>query len=184
MVGAGTVCADDPSLRCRMPGGAGRWRVVVDARGRVGAGARVCTDEAASDTVLATTPACSRARRRAWASQGARVWTFRPAADGRLPLRALLRRLARAGIMHVLCEGGGELAGALIRAELVDEYRFFYAPAVMGDARAVSGVRGCDFELARMPRFTVAETRLVGGDVMVHARRVRRAGEKAACSRG
>jgi diaminohydroxyphosphoribosylaminopyrimidine deaminase/5-amino-6-(5-phosphoribosylamino)uracil reductase len=181
LVGAGTVCADDPSLRCRLPGGAGRWRVIVDSKGRTPATAQVFTDDAAGDTVVATTTACAPARRAAWSRGGARVWTFRPAA-GRVPLRTLLRRLAREGIMHVLCEGGGELAGALIRDGLVDECLFFYAPAVLGDALAHSGVTGADFDLAHMPRFEVVETRLVGGDVMVRARRASSKGKGTRCS--
>jgi diaminohydroxyphosphoribosylaminopyrimidine deaminase/5-amino-6-(5-phosphoribosylamino)uracil reductase len=183
LVGAGTVCADNPSLRCRLPGGAGRLRLVVDSLGRSSPQSQIFTDEAAGDTVVATTTACPQARRTAWGRHGARVWTFRPAA-GRVPVRALLRRLGREGIMHLLCEGGGELAGALIRAGAVDEGVFFYAPAVLGDARARSGVAGADFDLARMPHFEVVETRIVGGDVLIRVRRKEREGEGKPCSQG
>jgi diaminohydroxyphosphoribosylaminopyrimidine deaminase/5-amino-6-(5-phosphoribosylamino)uracil reductase len=183
LVGAGTVCADDPSLRCRLPGGKGRWRVVVDSAGRTPATAQVLTDAAAADTIMATTTACPAPVRAAWSRHGARVWTFRPA-GGRVPLRTLLRRLAREGVMHVLCEGGGELAGALIRDGLTDEGLFFYAPVVLGDARARSGVSGADFDLPRMPRFVVAETRIVGGDVMIRVRRATVNKKGTTCSPG
>lgn len=180
LVGAGTVCADDPSLRCRLAGGDGRWRIVVDSKGRVPATAQILTDDAAGDTIIATTMDCPLARRVAWGRHGARVWTFR-SARGRVPLRTLLRRLAREGIMHVLCEGGGELAGALIKVGAVDECRFFYAPVVFGDVRSRSGVSGADFDLAHMPRYIFVETRRVGADVMVHLRRNILKGNGGAC---
>jgi diaminohydroxyphosphoribosylaminopyrimidine deaminase/5-amino-6-(5-phosphoribosylamino)uracil reductase len=171
LVGAGTVCADDPSLLCRLPGAGSRLRVVADANGRIPPDARILTDAAAGFTVLATTAVAPLARRRAWAAHGARVWIFRPTKAGRVPLRALLRRLAREGVMHLLCEGGGALAGSLMRERLVDACRFYYAPVVMGDDRACGGVVGADFLLAAMPRFKIVETRLLDGDLMVHAQR-------------
>ena len=44
----------------------------------------------------------------------------RAAAGGRFDLDAVLRRLRTLGVQSVLCEGGGELAEALLRADLVD----------------------------------------------------------------
>ena len=170
MVGAGTVMADNPGLRCRLPDAPSAWRVVVDGRGRTPATARVCTDAWAETTVLATSSACSDAKRRAWGRKGARVWTIPVNRDGHVNLLRLLRRLADEGIMHLLCEGGGTLAGSLIRARLVDEYRFFYTPAVMGDTRAVSGVTGAGFTLARMPRLRIEEVSRLGADLLVRAR--------------
>ena len=34
--------------------------------------------------------------------------------------------------MHVLCEGGGQLAAGLVEEGLVDEFAFFIAPKLMG----------------------------------------------------
>ncbi len=171
LVGAGTVCADDPSLLCRLPGAGRLTRVVVDASGRVPAAARVLADPAAEQTVLATVPAAAAARGAAWSAHGARVWTFAPDREGRVPLRRLLRRLGGEGHLHVVCEGGGALAGALHDAGLVDAYELYYAPAVLGDARAVSGVAGRGCLLPRLERLRVVEVRRVGEDVLVRARR-------------
>ncbi len=35
-------------------------------------------------------------------------------------------------VMHVLCEGGGQLAAGLVEGGLVDEFAFFVAPKLMG----------------------------------------------------
>jgi len=169
LVGAGTVAADDPSLRCRMRGAGTAWRVVVDGNGRVPADAQVLTDRWADATIIATTAACAASRRAAWACQGSQVWSL-PGRDGRLNLRNLLKKMAKNNIMHVLCEGGGALAGGLLKAGLVDELVLFYAPAIMGDARATSGFVGADFRLASMPRFCIKEVAHIGSDIMVRAR--------------
>ena len=101
---------------------------------------------------------------------GSRVWILPGGPGGRFSMARLLRRLAGEGIMHVLCEGGGTLAGALVKGGLVDEFVLFYAPAVMGDALAVGAVAGADFRLAKMPRLRIEEVAHTGKDLMVRAR--------------
>jgi diaminohydroxyphosphoribosylaminopyrimidine deaminase/5-amino-6-(5-phosphoribosylamino)uracil reductase len=170
MVGAGTVCADDPSLRCRLREAHDVWRVVVDGCGRTPATAQVLTDRWADTTVMVTSPRCTARRRVAWARNGSRVWSLPAGATGQIRMAGLLRRLAGEGIMHVLCEGGSRLAGSLVKAGLVDEFVLFYAPAIMGDARAVGAVAGADHLLAQMPRLRIDEVVRVGKDLMVRAR--------------
>jgi diaminohydroxyphosphoribosylaminopyrimidine deaminase/5-amino-6-(5-phosphoribosylamino)uracil reductase len=172
LVGAGTVCADDPSLLCRVRGGGELLRVVVDASGRSPAGARVFTDEAAARTVVATASCGAAARAAAWTRRGAQVWPFAADKAGRVPLKRLLKKLGGAGCLHVLCEGGGQLAGALHDAGLVDEYAFFYAPAVLGDAHALSGVSGCGTLLAGVQRLHVKRVQRFGEDVLIRSRRL------------
>ena len=66
-----------------------------------------------------------------------------PQRGGRLDLRAALRELARRGLTQLLVEGGGELAAALLREDLVDELHWFAAPRLLGgDARAALGPLG------------------------------------------
>lgn len=170
LVGAGTVVADNPSLRCRLPHAHDVWRVVVDAAGRTPATAQVLTDRWADTTVMVTSSRCATRRREAWAANGSRVWVLPAGANGQISLMRLLRRLAKEGILHVLCEGGSRLAGALVRAGLVDEYLLFYAPAVLGDAQAVGAVSGADFRLAQAPRLRIEEVTRVGNDLLVRAR--------------
>ncbi len=170
LVGAGTVVADNPSLRCRLPGAQDVWRVVVDAAGRTPATAQVLTDRWADTTVMVTSSRCAIRKREAWATHGSRVWTLPAKSDGQVSLSRLLQRLAKEGMLHVLCEGGSRLAGALVKAGLVDEYLFFYAPAVLGDAQAVGAVAGADFRLAQMPRLKIEDVARVGNDLLVRAR--------------
>jgi diaminohydroxyphosphoribosylaminopyrimidine deaminase/5-amino-6-(5-phosphoribosylamino)uracil reductase len=182
LVGRATVEADNPSLLCRARRTQRLLRFVVDSEGRLPTQARVLSDAEAARTVVATTGACSAARQRRIEHAGARVMRVRSKA-GRVSMRSLMRRMGSDGLLHVLCEGGAQVAEALTREGLVDDFVFFVAPNVLGGA-AVSAVGGAGWSLGREPglRFTACER--VGDDIMLKAvysaERKRRGG--AACS--
>jgi diaminohydroxyphosphoribosylaminopyrimidine deaminase/5-amino-6-(5-phosphoribosylamino)uracil reductase len=165
VVGAHTVRRDDPGLLCG--GRSGPWRVVVDGRRPLPLTSRVLTDAAAERTIVATTRACPAARRLAYARCGARVWIL-PARRGRVSSAALCKRLGREGILHALCEGGGELAAALIAAGRVDRYVWFAAPLFLGGA-GVPAIGGRGWPLARAPRLRITAVSRCGRDAMIEA---------------
>jgi diaminohydroxyphosphoribosylaminopyrimidine deaminase/5-amino-6-(5-phosphoribosylamino)uracil reductase len=171
MVGAGTVLVDNPSLLCRNGGGEKLMRVVVDGLGRTPPASQVLTDGAASRTILVTGRGVAREKVEAWSSQGASVWEFALNTQAKIPLKRLLKRLGDEGYLHILCEGGSELAGALHDAGLVDEYCFFYAPAVLGDTKAVYAVEGKGSLLPKMTRMRCVDVKRFGDDVMMRARK-------------
>lgn len=171
LVGAGTVCADNPSLLCRLPGGGKLIRVIVDAKGRTSSKSQVYTDDAAARTIVVTTPEAAERKAKAWSKHGAQVWTFAPDKTGRVSLKKLFKKLGDVGYLHVLCEGGGELAGGLNDAGLVDEYCLFYAPKILGDVWAVSGVAGRGYLLEQVPRMRCVEVKRLGDDVMMRVRK-------------
>ena len=171
MVGAGTVLVDNPSLLCRSGGGEKLMRVVVEGGCLMPPTARVLTDEAAARTIVATGRGVDLRRAEAWRARGARVWKFALDKRGHVPLKRVLKRLGDEGCLHVLCEGGGQLAGALHDAGLVDEYCFFFAPAVLGDRKALYAVEGEGSLLSKMPRMRCVEVKRFGDDVMMRVRK-------------
>lgn len=81
------------------------------------------------------------------------------------PVDEALAELGRRGLTRVFCEGGGQLAAALLAAGLVDELVGYTAGVVLGgDGRAAVAPLGLG-ALAEAPRFRLAETRALGGDV-------------------
>lgn len=82
------------------------------------------------------------------------------------PLPVALDELGRRGLTRVFCEGGGQLAAALLREGLVDEIVGYSAGVVLGgDGRSAVGPMNLA-ALADAPRFRLVETRDLGGDVM------------------
>jgi diaminohydroxyphosphoribosylaminopyrimidine deaminase/5-amino-6-(5-phosphoribosylamino)uracil reductase len=83
-------------------------------------------------------------------------------------LEKILRDLACRDVMHLLCEGGGELAGSLIRAGLVDEFAIFMAPSLLGGSGfPMVGKKG--WALEELPRLRFQTLEKVGEDVLLRA---------------
>jgi diaminohydroxyphosphoribosylaminopyrimidine deaminase/5-amino-6-(5-phosphoribosylamino)uracil reductase len=148
MVGSGTVRSDDPQLTARdgqdRPTGAQPLRVVVDSAGRIPAGARVL--DASAATMVAT------------------AREFGATHDGRVDLGRLLSALYVRGQRHILLEGGPTLAGAFLRAGLVDEVLVYLAPLVIGAGRSAVEDPGVT-TLAQAKALVLRDTQPLGPDL-------------------
>ena len=169
-VGSGTAVADDPELSARRGGRVVHRpvRVVVDSRLRLPLASRLLRSEAERTWVLCASGAAA-ARRRAIEATGARLLDV-PRRQGHLDLRRGLAALARAGLTDVLVEGGGGLAAALLREDLVDEIHWFVsAKLIGGDGRAALGPLSAR-SLASVPRLIDVRVRRVGEDLHLRGR--------------
>ncbi|QSQ14617.1 bifunctional diaminohydroxyphosphoribosylaminopyrimidine deaminase/5-amino-6-(5-phosphoribosylamino)uracil reductase RibD [Myxococcus landrumensis] len=133
LVGANTVRQDDPKLTTRLPGGKGKdaLRVVVDSHLRLSPRYSVFSQKSSARTIIATLEDPEGRKARRFLAQGVEVWQLRAKAD-RVDLKALLRKLARSGLNHVLVEGGAEMYGSFLREHLADELALFLAPKLLG----------------------------------------------------
>lgn len=164
LTGVATVLADNPRLTAR-PGGAPAdrqpWRVVLDTRLRTPAGAAIFEAGAVQVYHVDGESAAARDLKAA----GASLHQVAADAAGRCDLHAALRHLAGQGAQSVMIEAGGVLAGAAIRAGLVDRIEWFRAPMLIGeDGRAC--IAALDLEsLDLAPIFTRTQVRPVGRDL-------------------
>jgi diaminohydroxyphosphoribosylaminopyrimidine deaminase / 5-amino-6-(5-phosphoribosylamino)uracil reductase len=142
LVGAGTVCKDDPRLTVRHVPGTSPLRVVVDSTLRTPPNAAVLADGAASGTVLAVTDRASEERREKAHSLGATVMKLPSGLDGRVDLAALLEELVASGIGSVMVEGGATLITNFFRAGLVDRIAVCVAPKILGEGIEAIGDLG------------------------------------------
>ena len=160
LTGSGTVMADDPQLTVRLDEPADfvpPLRVVLDpglatiARGRIREG------EAPTLYIHATNAKPPRE----FASERVAV-----AANGNaLDLAAVLRVLADRGINEVQVEAGATLAGAFMRAGLVDEVLLYVAPVLLGtQARPLFAGLKID-DMAQRMRLRVEDSVRVGEDL-------------------
>ncbi len=166
MVGSGTARADDPDLTVRDMGAVRQpVRIVIDGRLSHRPDSRLGRSAGQVPVWLIHTEAASEAARGAWAATGAELIAV-PEADGHADLRAAMQALAARGLTRIFCEGGADLAAALIRAGLVDELAHFGAGALIGaEGRAALGPLGLT-ALAEAPRLRRIETTPVGADVL------------------
>lgn len=168
MVGIGTVLADDPSLTVRGPSAARpRLRVVVDSAARTPPDARVISPEAPKLIVTVEDPSTERVRRLVRA--GAEVLSVE-SEEGRVALLPMLRRLAERGVMSLLLEGGGTLAGAFAAAGLIDRYLFYVAPKLIGGGGTLGALEGwAASTIGEAAQLRIEGVRRVGEDLRVEA---------------
>ncbi len=173
LVGTGTALTDDPQLTCRLPGLEQRspLRIVIDRRLRLPANLRLFTETGRASTRVATFAASDPARRAALVAAGIKIIATAPDVSGAVDLAALLQRLGDEGVTRLLVEGGGRLAAALLRVDLVDRLVWMRAPLVIGND-GVPAIAALDLAaLAAAPRFTLLSGETAGGDVIETYRR-------------
>lgn len=168
VTGAGTAIADDPSLTVRLASHGGRppLRVLVDAAGRVPAGARLFDD--AAPTMVATTERSPRRRRWEWSATGAEVVVLDD--DEGVSLVSLADHLGKRDVQGVVLECGPTLAWGALEAGIVDEVVAYLAPTLIGGAEAPGALGGAGFApVGTGTRLEIRSIRRVGEDIKVEA---------------
>lgn len=169
IVGSRTAKTDDPSLLCAGRRDGSLLRIIVDSRGSLPLHAKVLNDSCVSSTILATTNKCSKTKIQKYKAKGAQVWVLSSVRGG-VSIPKLMDRCGREGLLHVLCEGGGELAYSFIMAEMVDQYFFFIAPKVLGGKGSVPSIGGHGWSLKSAPNLEFVNVEQIGKDIMVTAK--------------
>jgi len=169
LVGAGTACADDPSLTVRHVPGDDPLRVVVDSTLRTPLTSAVLSDGAAKGTVLAVTGRAPDGRCEDALSLGATVLRLPENEAGRVDLGVLMEELHGRGVRSIMVEGGASLITALLRDRLVDRLAVCVAPKILGrgvEAVGDLGIRDLTDSL------TLADTTVTayGADIVFDSR--------------
>lgn len=167
MVGSGTVHADNPELTCRINGlrRGPDLRIVADTHLRSPLMSRVVASARETPTWILHGPGADKPRAEAFRDAGVRLIPV-PAGEPGIDLDAALDLLGEAGLTSVLVEGGAHIAGALLRAGLVDRLAWFHAPTIMGgDGMPAAAAFGLA-HLADMPTFVRTEQRTLGPDLL------------------
>ena len=173
MIGIGTALADEPSLTCRLPGLEERSpiRIVADSSLRLPTESPLVKTTRDVATWIVAVKGADREKRKALEAGGALVIEAEPGADGRPDLGWLAAELGRRGLTRVLVESGGDLAAAMVKANLIDRLAWFRSPKLIGgDGRGAVAAFGID-AIAEAPSFTRDSISDAGDDVLETYRR-------------
>jgi diaminohydroxyphosphoribosylaminopyrimidine deaminase / 5-amino-6-(5-phosphoribosylamino)uracil reductase len=161
-VGGRTARFDDPSLTVRGPvrPRTPPRRIVFDSAADLGTQLTLVRTATETPTIVVVSAGADPARVKRLEGAGVTVLTTSNLAGALASLRQL-------GIESLLVEGGGQLAGALLAAGLVDRYYWLQAPIWLGDD-AVPAVAGLPArELDRAERWRAVERRALGEDTLL-----------------
>jgi diaminohydroxyphosphoribosylaminopyrimidine deaminase/5-amino-6-(5-phosphoribosylamino)uracil reductase len=168
LVGRNTVEQDDPDLTVRDLGLSHRSpvRVVLDSQLRLPHIGKLATT--ARNIPLWMCHGANLANPQAletWHKIGAETLQCANTDNGQLDIRAVLGVLADRGITRVMVEGGGQIAAALMRENLVDQLVLFTAGVAIG-AEGLPNLANLGLtQLAQAPRFTRKSVTAIGPDI-------------------
>ena len=170
LVGVGTVLKDDPSLNVRLGGVSvpQPLPVVLDSRARIPTTAKLVAKKPGGKAPLVLcSDSASEYRVRILRETGASVQQIQSTPTGLLDLNHAMAVLWKAEIQSVLVEGGSRVAGAFLRAGLVDRVTLIVAPLLLGQ-RAVPATDDIAVDtLSEAIRGRWVGIRRIGGDAVL-----------------
>jgi diaminohydroxyphosphoribosylaminopyrimidine deaminase/5-amino-6-(5-phosphoribosylamino)uracil reductase len=139
--------ADDPELTVRAVRGRDPLRVVLDSRLRTPMHAKLVTSATSIPTLILHAKSANARRAAQLRAAGVQLAAVPETASRRrgqsrrkgqhsLDVEAVLRELAKRGVVRLLVEGGAQVHAALLDAGLVDRAAVFVAPRILGDMQA------------------------------------------------
>jgi diaminohydroxyphosphoribosylaminopyrimidine deaminase/5-amino-6-(5-phosphoribosylamino)uracil reductase len=113
----------------------------------------------------------------AWLAAGAKVLTLPQSANGiGVDLVETLDTLAGLGVLQAMFEGGARVAGALVKAGLVDRLLMYVAPLVLGTDALPAFALGGPGTMTGAQRWQLVDVTRLGADVRLTYEPGRQAG--------
>ncbi|MGI9494203.1 MAG: RibD family protein [Geminicoccaceae bacterium] len=135
VVGAGTVCYDNPQLTVREVEGRSPTRVVIDPRRRLGEDFKVFTDGEAETLLLCDAREVGTDRHHGQAEIVGIERQNGESRDGRLASQAILSELERRHLERIFVEGGGVTVSRFLDEGCLDRLQIAVAPVIIGSGR-------------------------------------------------
>ena len=132
LIGTNTLMMDNPFLLDESKKGYNVNRIIIDSELKIPFSSNIIkTADKAPVLIVATEKASETKFNKLCSINGVEIIRIR-SKKGRVPLRSLFRKLAKRGLINILIEGGGEIAGSVLGEQLLDEVMFFIAPKLLG----------------------------------------------------
>jgi diaminohydroxyphosphoribosylaminopyrimidine deaminase/5-amino-6-(5-phosphoribosylamino)uracil reductase len=174
VTGIGTVLADNPSMTVRLENTTRQpLRVIVDSRLQTPVDSKMLDPVILKSSPVLIVYAHDQNQRADQLKAAGAELVLLPGAANKVDLKALLQLLGQRGINEVLVEAGQGLNGALLHAGLIDEFVFYYAPKLMGDAAKGMFAMPELTEMQQVSELQILDVRQVGSDIRLQAKPVK-----------
>lgn len=168
-IGIGTLLADNPRLTVRDAPGTDPLRIVFDTKLRTPVSSALIQDARERPVMIICGEDSPEDAESDLLNMGAHVLRAPNSAEGRVDVAAALRLLAARGIVTLMVEGGAELAGSFLAAELADDLHAFLAPILLGPRGRPGAVDWAGPDTPQhAPRIHNPSWELCGNDAYVH----------------
>ena len=132
LIGTNTLMTDDPFLLDEAKKGYNVCRIIIDSELKISFSSNIIkTSQKAPVIIVATEKALESKINKLNSIKGVEIIRIR-SRKGRVPLSTLFKTLAKRGLINILIEGGGEIAGSILEERLLDEVMFFISPKLLG----------------------------------------------------
>lgn len=173
VTGIGTVLADNPSMTVRLDNATRQpLRVIVDSGLQTPVASKMLDPLILKDSPVLIVYAYDQNQRADQLKAAGAELVLLPDSVNKVDLKALLQLLGQRGINEVLVEAGQGLNGALLHAGLIDEFIFYYAPKLMGDAAKSMFAMPELTEMQQVSELQILDVRQVGSDIRLRAKPV------------
>ena len=169
LTGIGTVLSDNPRMTVRVDGVKRQpLRVIVDSRLNTPIDCNMLKTAQQAPVMIAYSIDSNR-KLAHFHTTGVECLHL-PNAFGQVDLKSLLQHLAQRGINEVLVEAGQGLNGAMLEADLIDEFIFYYAPKLMGgDAKPMFAFPELK-DMGQIKDLKILDLRRIGQDIRLRAK--------------
>ncbi len=168
LVGSGTALADDPDLRCRLPGcgDLSPVRVVLDSGLNLPQKSKLVKTANETPVWIFSGRDFNENRLNDLSNLGVKIEPIEQINGGKLDLNKVMTALGQEGVTRLMVEGGSALSGALLDGEFIDELVVFEGKMEIGKCGILPFKDRKIDVITRSPLYYLAETRVVGGDRM------------------
>ncbi len=136
LAGINTIMTDDPHLDVRIKGKNEPLRIILDSFLKIPLNSNVLKD---NNVLIATTIHADKEKKQELIKRNIPIIIFD---SEKIPLKELLKELAKKEIISVFVEGGSRVLGSFVDEGLADKVHVFTAPILIGGLEAISAVSG------------------------------------------
>ena len=144
--------------------------VVVDSSLRISLNAKVFENER---VIIATTKKASKIKIAGLEKRNIKIIILSEDKNGKVSLKALLKKLGQMGVGHLFVEGGGRVLGSFISEGLADRFIGFLSPLIIGGEKSKNSVVWPDILNKRRKNLGIKmhfkRIKRIGPDIMFEA---------------